>query len=136
MAGYSQTPLVKKLGLKAGMRLQVIDAPLDYADIVEDLPAGLQWAAGEETGLDYIHLFTSNQARLQETLPRLVPRLAKTGALWISWPKKSSGLASDLDENIIRETGLKNGMVDVKVCAINQQWSGLKFVIRLKDRHL
>jgi alkylation response protein AidB-like acyl-CoA dehydrogenase len=136
MAGYSQTPLVKKLGLRSGMRLQVISAPMDYAAMVEDLPAGLQWAADEETGLDFIHLFDSSRAGLEETLPRLVPRLAKIGVLWISWPKKSGGMASDLDENIIRETGLKNGMVDVKVCAVNEQWSGLKFVFRLKDRHL
>jgi alkylation response protein AidB-like acyl-CoA dehydrogenase len=134
MAGYSQTPLVKKLGLKAGMRLQVIGLPLDYAVMVEDLPGGLQWAAEEETGLDFIHLFTSNQAELEEALPHLIPRLAKSGVLWISWPKKSSGLPADLDENIVRETGLKNGMVDVKVCAVSQQWSGLKFVFRLKDR--
>jgi hypothetical protein len=134
MAGYSQTPLVKKLGLRPGMRLWVIGAPLDYAAIVEDLPVGLQWVGNEVTGLDFIHLFTTSQARLEEALPRLVPRLAKTGVLWISWSKKSSGLPADLDENIIRETGLKNGMVDVKVCAVNQQWSGLKFVFRLKDR--
>jgi hypothetical protein len=136
MAGYSQTPLVKKLGLRSGMRLQVINAPLDYAAMVDNLPAGLQWAEGEETDLDFIHLFDRNRVWLEESLPRLVPRLAKTGVLWISWPKKSSGLASDLDENIVRETGLKNGMVDVKVCAVNQQWSGLKFVFRLKDRHI
>jgi hypothetical protein len=136
MAGYSQTPLVKKLGLRPGIRLRVIDAPLDYKDMVEDLPAGLQWATEEETGLDFIHLFTSNRAGLEEALPRLVPRLAKSGALWISWPKRSSGLPADLDENFIRETGLKNGMVDVKVCAVNEQWSGLKFVFRLKDRRL
>ena len=134
MAGYSQTPLVKKLGLRPGMRLWVIGAPLDYAALVDNLPDGLQWVGDEETGLDFIHLFTSSQAGLVEALPRLVPRLAKSGALWISWPKKSSGLPSDLDENIIRESGLKNGMVDVKVCAVNEQWSGLKFVFRLKDR--
>jgi len=136
MSGYSQTPLVKKLGLRPGMRLQVIGAPLDYSAIVDDLPAGLQWAGEEETSLDFIHLFTSSQAGLEEVLPRLVPRLAKTGVLWISWPKKSSGIPADLDENILRETGLKNGMVDVKVCAVSQQWSGLKFVFRLKDRHI
>jgi hypothetical protein len=134
MAGYSQTPLVKKLGLRPGMRLQVIDAPLEYAALVEDLPAELQWVEDEETGLDFIHLFTINQAELDEIMPRLVPRLAKSGVFWVSWPKKSSGLASDIDENIIRETGLGNGMVDVKVCAINDQWSGLKFVFRLRDR--
>ena len=136
MAGYSQTPLVKKLGLRPGMRLQVIDAPLDYAVMVENLPAGLQRVGDKETALDFIHLFTSNRAGLEEALPRLVPRLAKTGVLWISWPKKSSGLLADLDENIIREIGLGNGMVDVKVCAVNEQWSGLKFVFRLKDRQI
>jgi hypothetical protein len=136
MAGYSQTPLVKKLGLRPGLRLQVIGVPLDYAALVEDIPSGLQWVGDEETGLDFIHLFTSSQAGLEEALPRLVPRLAKTGVLWISWPKKSSGQASDIDENIIRKIGLMNGMVDVKVCAVNEQWSGLKFVFRLKDRHI
>jgi hypothetical protein len=135
MAGYSQTPLVKKLGLRPGMRLQVIDAPLDYAILVENLPAGLEWTGEGETGLDYIHLFTRSQAELQGTFPRLAPRLAKSGVLWVSWPKKSSGLPADLDENSIRETGLSCGMVDVKVCSVNQQWSGLKFVFRLKDRH-
>jgi hypothetical protein len=135
MAGYSQTPLVKKLGLRPDMRLQVSGAPQDYAALVEDLPPGLQWAREEDTGLDFIHLFTSRQAELEEIFPRLARRLAKSGVLWISWPKKSSRLPADLGENSIRETGLKNGMVDVKVCAVNQQWSGLKFVFRLKDRH-
>ena len=135
MAGYSQTPLVKKLGLRSGMRLRVIDAPLDYAAMVEDLPPGLQWAAEDETGLDFIHLFTNSQAGLAEAFPRLAAYLVKSGVLWISWPKRSSGRQADLDENSIRETGLNNGMVDVKVCAINEQWSGLKFVFRLKDRH-
>ena len=135
LAGYSQTPLVKKLGLRPGMRLQVIGAPLDYAVLVENLPAGLQWAAEGETDLDFIHLFTRSQAELQDTFPHLAPRLAKSGVLWVSWPKKSSGRQADLDENSIRETGLGNGMVDVKVCSVNQQWSGLKFVFRLKVRH-
>ncbi len=132
--GYSQTPLVKKLGLRPGMRLKVIDSPLDYATLVEDLPGGLQWAGDDDSALDFIHLFTSRQSGLEEAFPRLALRLAKTGVLWVSWPKKSSGLPADLDENRIRETGLKNGMVDVKVCAVDAVWSGLKLVIRLRDR--
>jgi hypothetical protein len=128
-AGYSKRPLADKLGLKAGMRIAVINAPdgypaLDDVEVVE-LPA---------KALDFIHLFTKSRTELDAQLPKLKAALAPAGILWISWPKKASKVETDLDETIIRETGLAIGLVDVKVAAVDSVWSGLKFVYRLKDR--
>ena len=128
-AGYSQRSLADKLGLKAGMRVVVIHAPegypaLDKVEVV-DLPA---------QALDFIHLFTKSRAELDAQFPKLKAALTPTGILWISWPKKAAKVETDLDENIVRETGLAIGLVDVKVAAVDAVWSGLKFVYRLKDR--
>ena len=128
-AGYSKRPLADKLELKAGMRVVVINAPegypaLDTVEVVE-LPA---------QKLDFIHLFTQSRAELDAQFPKLKAALAPAGTLWISWPKKAAKVETDLDDNIVRETGLAIGLVDVKVAAIDAVWSGLKFVYRLKDR--
>lgn len=132
-AGYSGTPLYKKLGIKAGDRAWFSGSPDGYE--VELQKAGEFHLAPRLTAdLDFAHVFTANRAELARNFPKLKSALKPAGMVWISWPKKSSGVKTDLDENIVRELGLKTGLVDVKVCAVDEVWSGLKFVFRLKDR--
>ncbi len=130
MAGYSGTPLIKKLGIKEGFSIALIEAP---ADVTKELGISPKKSNGNPP-LDYVHLFVKTQAELKTKFPLWAAKLTPAGMLWISWPKKTSGVPSDLNENIIRDIGLAAGLVDVKVCAVNEIWSGLKFVIRLKDR--
>jgi hypothetical protein len=134
MAGYSGTPLVKKLGIKPGFALHVIQSPTDYFNWLHPLPEGVDIKTKLSGELDFIHLFVKDQKSFQQGFKKSRKHLKKDGMLWISWPKKSSGVITDLDENIIRDFGLKEGLVDVKVCAVDETWSGLKFVIRVKDR--
>jgi len=137
MAGYSGTPLVKKLGIKEGQRVAFIQAPADYAKALGRLPADLSNVSPNRNGkqdLDFIQLFVKSQAELKAGLLQAKQQLCCNGSLWVSWPKKASGIATDLNENVIREIGLTAGLVDVKVCAVDETWSGLKFVYRLKDR--
>ncbi len=134
MAGYSGTPLVKKLGIKEGCSLLVINPPEEYADLVNPLPAGvriLQQAAGE---VDMIHIFTKKRAELEARLLPLSQTIVQTGMIWVSWPKRSSRVPTDMTEDVIRELALPLGLVDVKVCAVDQTWSGLKLVIRKELR--
>ena len=133
-AGYSGTPLVKKLGIKPGVRLMFINAPENYGDTLGDLPTDLEVATAPEAPLDFIQLFTSDGVELEERFPKLKDALTQNGMLWISWPKAASKVSTDLNENVVREIGLRNGLVDVKVCAVDQTWSGLKFVRRVRDR--
>lgn len=135
MAGYSGTPLVKKLGIKPGARTYFFEPPEQYFDWLHPLPEEIHIAKRATEELDFIHVFVKNQKTFQTEFLKARRQLSKEGMLWISWPKKSSGVTTDLDENTIREFGLRNGMVDVKVCAVNDVWSGLKFVFRLKDRN-
>ena len=134
MAGYSGTPLPKKLGVNAGHRVLLDGAPPGFD--LPDLPADVLLHRRPAPGLyDVIVLFCPDAARLRRrwrVLHRLTP---PTGSLWVAWPKRSSGLATDLDENGVRAFALANGRVDVKVCAIDETWSGLKHVIRVADRH-
>lgn len=133
MPGYSGTPLPKKLGIKAGFRVQLANAP---AEVRTELRVKL--AECEEVkqrdALDFAMLFSKSRAELTREFSRIAKLLAPAGMLWVSWPKKSSGVATDIDENVVREIGLDAGLVDVKVCAVTDVWSGLKFVRRLKDR--
>ena len=134
MAGYSGTPLVKKLGLTEGLVIFVSDPPAVYFDWISPLPKDLtvkHKLAGE---LDFIHLFVRQVTAFQKEFLKTKKHLKKTGMLWVSWPKKSSKVPTDLDENLIRDFGLLQGLVDVKVCAVDETWSGLKFVYRTKDR--
>lgn len=134
-AGYSSTPLARKLGLKAGLRYLLVDEPGHYHALFADWPDDLiaaQDATPEQ--VDFIHLFVKEQATLPNHLKQLKPLLTKSGLLWISWPKGKSKIETDLNRELIREMGLASGLVDVKVCAVDQDWSGLKFVYRLKDR--
>lgn len=133
-AGYSGTPLVKKLGIKEGFRASLVGAPNDFRGELEDLPSGVSFVSSVQADLDFIMFFAKTSTELTANFSRLAARLKPTGMLWIAWPKKASGVATDLTDAVVRQTGLDAGLVDVKVCAVNQIWSGLKFVIRVKDR--
>jgi len=135
MAGYSSTPLRNKLGIKPGYKLFIIHSPDSYWDWLAPLPEGIEIVKKAGTGgVDFIHGFYRERKTFEKEFPAYKKCLVKNGILWISWPKKSSNVITDLDENKIREYGLKNGLVDVKVCAVDEVWSGLKFVFRAKDR--
>jgi hypothetical protein len=133
MAGYSGTPLVKKLGIKPGSNIAFLNAPEGYAEEL-DLPAGVTMISRSGKLLDFAQLFVKNEKELKTNFSKYAKRLNASGMLWVSWPKRSSGVPSDLSENVVREIGLAVGLVDVKVCAVSEVWSGLKFVYRLKDR--
>ena len=134
MAGYSGTPLVQKIGIKPGHRLVLRNHPASFLRDLGKLPDDV--VAGERLSgeADVVVFFTDRRAALEKVFPVLAGKLRPEGMLWIAWPKRSSGKATDLDENLVRDTWLGFGLVDVKVCAIDETWSGLKFVIRLKDR--
>ncbi len=132
MAGYSGTPLAKKLGIKEGLRVALHNVP---SEVKAELKQALAGCRVVKTGpLDLILFCVKSQAELQKEFFRFSRQLAPTGMIWVSWPKKSSGVVTDLGEDAVRTIGLDAGLVDVKVCAVNDVWSGLKFVIRLKDR--
>ena len=133
MAGYSGTPLAKKLGIKEGFNLRFVNPPPELNKDL-DLPANVTLNSHARKQIDLVLLFVTTQRDLDRTFSIYAAKLRPTGMLWICWPKKTSGVASDLSDNVVRELGLAKGLVDVKVCAINEVWSGLKFVIRLKDR--
>jgi hypothetical protein len=133
MPGYSGTPLPKKLGIKPGFRVRLMNAP---AEVCTELASDLAGCEQPKPGgaLDFAMMFTKSCAELTKEFPRMSKHLAPAGMLWVSWPKKTSGVATDLDENKVREIGLAAGLVDVKVCAVTDVWSGLKFVRRVRDR--
>ena len=133
-AGYSGTPLVKKLGIKSGARVAFVDAPSDYHETLGPLPEGVTVLQRPGKSMDFMQAFVTDRATLERKFASCKSALSPTGMLWISWPKKSSDMHSDLDGNIVRSVGLKGGLVDVKVCAVDETWSGLKFVRRVKDR--
>lgn len=133
-AGYSSHSLADKLGIKAGMRAAILHAPDGYDRTLGALPGGVQPLDSLADNLDFIHVFVRERAALEAQFPDLKAALAPAGMLWISWLKKSAKIPTDLDENIVRDIGLANGLVDVKVAAVDANWSGLKFVYRLKDR--
>ena len=134
MAGYSGTPLIKKLGIKPGQRIALLSAPPGYRKTLGALPEKVDCVQQLDAQLDFIQLFATKRPELTQQFKDAKKCLAKNGSLWISWPKKASGMPTDLDENLIREIGLGLDLVDVKVCAVDETWSGLKFVYRLKDR--
>ncbi|HZW93942.1 MAG TPA: DUF3052 family protein [Candidatus Eremiobacteraceae bacterium] len=135
MPGYSGTPLPKKLGIKEGFRVQLANAPPDVRVELRESLAGCDLAEPQRRStLDFAMIFTKSRAQLTSEFSRISKLLAPAGMLWVSWPKKSSGVATDLDENLVRGIGLDAGLVDVKVCAVTEVWSGLKFVRRVKDR--
>ena len=132
MAGYSGTPLSKKLGIKPPFKVDFFELP---SDVKKALKKPLSECVLAKDGqLDFAMIFIKGQAEMKAQFPKFARRLVPAGTLWVSWPKKSSGIAADLNEHDVRRIGLAAGLVDVKVCAVNEVWSGLKFVIRVKDR--
>ncbi len=131
-AGYSGTPLAKKLGIKEGYKIHLEDEPDYYFNLFDDLPDVTK--AGPNDEVDFIHFFVKEAEVLERKFNDLKKRLTKDGMMWISWPKKASKVPTTVDDGLVRKTGLAKGLVDVKVCAVDEVWSGLKFVYRLKDR--
>jgi hypothetical protein len=134
VAGYSGTPLAKKLGIKEGHRVAFPSAPDGFAGLLGDLPAGVTVKSRASGPLDVIVFFTRRRAELGRRLPTLRRAMDPAAGLWIAWPKRSSGVETDMTEDVARELGLANRLVDNKVCAIDETWSGLRLVIRLADR--
>ncbi|HKO98434.1 MAG TPA: hypothetical protein VJU86_15665 [Pyrinomonadaceae bacterium] len=135
MAGYSGTPLAKKLGIKEGFHVGLANAPKDFHKELTDLPVNVRFSTKNlPKQLDLILLFLDSERMLTKEFPRMMRKITSNGSLWVAWPKKSSGVETDLSFNNVQKVGLASGLVDVKICAVNETWSGLKFVYRLKDR--
>jgi hypothetical protein len=135
MAGYSGTPLWKKLGYKTGTKAYADDAPAQYRSLLS-LPADVEvsWQTKPKSGMEFVHLFAVDRAALNKHLKAFRQKIAPNGVLWVSWPKKTSGVATDITEDRIREAALPIGFVDIKVCAVDEVWSGLKLMIRKEQR--
>jgi hypothetical protein len=134
MAGYSGTPLDKKLGIKSGSRVLTVGAPREYMSWLRPLPENVTLSARLRGKVDIIHLFTTERKKLASYLPGARERIAPDGMIWVSWPKKAAKVPSDISEDTVREVALPLGLVDVKVCAVSVVWSGLKLVIRKQLR--
>jgi hypothetical protein len=133
-SGYSGTPLAKKLGIKDNFKIKLINQPDYYFELFSNLPESFFQIEKNKSKKDFIHLFTKEKSELIRNIPKLKKEIESNGMIWISWPKKSSKIKTDVTEDVIREIVIKNGLVDVKVCAVDETWSGLKLVIPLKDR--
>ena len=136
-AGYSETPLARKLGIGEGASVVLLEAPAGFAEVLAPLPAGVRVSRrlprkGRQS--DVAVFFVTAGADLDRRFETVATALTPAGGLWVAWPKRSSGVPTDLTENVIRDIGVTHGMVDNKVCAITDVWSGLRFVLRLKDR--
>lgn len=134
MAGYSGTPLAKKLGIKPGTLLCVVNAPAGYAALLAPLPEDVTIAREAADELDIVHVFVKRRSELGELINDYKDRIKQTGAIWVSWPKKAAKIATDVTEDTVREVALPLGLVDIKVCAVDEVWSGLKLVIRKENR--
>lgn len=133
-AGYSGTPLAKKLGIKPGLKMRLANPPDHYFELFSDWPPELKELNDKKVKKDLIHYFTKSAAQLKKEIKQLRQEIEENGMIWVSWPKKASKIETDLNEDIIRDLALNNGLVDVKVCAVDEIWSGLKLVIPVKDR--
>jgi hypothetical protein len=134
MAGYSKTPLAQKLGIKPGAEVAALGAPPGYRKWLAPLPQKVSFTDKATPGSKFVHLFATERQLLEKELKRLRKMIDDAGIVWISWPKKSSGVATDITEDVIREVCLPLGLVDIKVCAIDDTWSGLKLMIRREER--
>ena len=134
MAGYSGTPLAKKIGIKEGSRIALVNAPKDFQFEPKELPGNVEFVKPAAKSLDIILFFVTTERALAKEFSKLAARLTANGMIWIAWPKKSAGVATDLSFDRVQSIGLDAGLVDVKICAVDDTWSGLKFVYRLKDR--
>lgn len=133
-SGYSRTPLVKKLGIKEGFQVLYVNEPKHYQKLLVDCPEIYPSDAQKVKTVDFIHLFCTQIVEFEQNSLQLKPLLKKNGMLWVSWPKGSSKLKTDLSRDYIRTFLIKKGLVDIKICAIDEDWSGLKFVYRLNNR--
>lgn len=134
MAGYSGTPLARKLGIKEGSLVALLDAPEGFETELAPLPDGVRLRRRLQAGIDVAVLFVTDRRRLERRFRPAAAALQPAGGLWVAWPRWSSGVETDLTENVLREVGLPAGLVDNKVCAVNERWSGLRFVIRRENR--
>ncbi len=134
MSEYSGTPLAEKLGMKPGFRVCVNDAPPNYESLLAPLPEDVQISTGFRSDVDMWHLFTTSRRHLVQQLPLSVRQIRQDGMIWVSWPKKASGVPTDVSEDTVRAAAIPLGLVDVKVCAVDDVWSGLKLVIRKENR--
>ena len=134
-SGYSGTPLIKKLGIKDGFIIRLINQPAYYSGLFQNLD-NVTFSADKKIKKDCIHFFSTNAKELHKNIPLLNKEIKQNGMIWVSWPKKSSKVATDITEDVIRAIALSNNLVDIKVCAIDETWSGLKLVIPLKARTL
>lgn len=135
-SGYSGTPLAKKLGIKENFLIQVYNSPKSYTSFFRDFPERVVISASKQIkeSVDFIHIFATTESELSKAFQLAKPTLKKNGSLWISWPKKSSKITTEIDKFHVMKYGLDNGLVDVKVAAVDSDWSGHKFVYRIKDR--
>lgn len=136
MAGYSGTPLAKKLGIKAGSRLFAAGTPPNYATLIAPLPENVTFVPRMSANVDIAHLFVTRRADLGSKLRATLTKLKPDGTIWVSWPKKAAHLPTDITEDTVRSMALGLGLVDVKVCAVDETWSGLKVVIRKQNRRV
>jgi hypothetical protein len=134
MAGYSTTPLVNKLGIKESFRVTFVNAPEGFIKELGPLPDNVKLLSRATRAVDLILFFTKSESEMLKSFTRLAECLTPAGMLWVAWPKKASGVPTDLSFEVVQRVGLEAGLVDTKICAVNETWSGLKFVIRLKDR--
>lgn len=134
MAGYSGTPLAKKLGLKDGFRVRISNAPDNYADLLNPVPETVTISTAIRKDIDLWHFFTKSANELGRALPKMTAAIRQDGMIWVSWPKKASKVATDVTEDTVRKQALPLGLVDIKVCAVDETWSGLKLVIRKELR--
>jgi len=133
-SGYSGTPLAKKLGIKEGFIISVLNQPEYYFQLFTDLPSDIKLVTNEKLKKNFIHYFVKEEKQLLKNIIKLKGQIEQNGMIWISWPKKAAKVATDITEYVVRNIALKNGLVDIKVCAVDQVWSGLKLVIPVKDR--
>jgi hypothetical protein len=133
-AGYSQTTLAKKLGIKEGFKMRILHAPDNYFKLFTDFPDNVILSEDQTIKKDLIHYFSMSVAQLQNAIPALKEEIEPNGMIWVSWPKKASKVPTDITEDIVRQVALENGLVDIKVCAVDTVWSGLKLVIPVKNR--
>ena len=133
-AGYSGTPLVQKLGIKPHWRVRPLGAPAGYVALLAPLPEGVRLVSSPRQRVEMIHFFTTRAGELAKRLPALREQIEEDGTIWVSWPKRSSKVPTDVTEDVVRREALRGELVDVKVCAVDETWSGLKLVVRLKNR--
>jgi hypothetical protein len=134
MPGYSGTPLAQKLGIKPGWTVLVENAPPHYGQLLDPMPAGVKFVAKLSTAVDLVHFFVRSRSALAKSLRQMLRKMRPDAVIWVSWPKKASQIETDITDHVIRDVALPMGLVDIKVCAVDETWSGLKLVLRVELR--